>query len=41
MAGVRRLIAAMARTANWRCSDCDTFNGESDPACITCGGGRS
>jgi hypothetical protein len=37
----RILVRLLARAANWRCSDCDTFNGESDPACITCGGGRS
>ena len=37
MARVRRLIAAMARTANWRCSDCDTWNSDSDAKCMTCG----
>ena len=36
MARVRRLIAALARTANWRCSDCDTWNSDSDTKCMTC-----
>jgi hypothetical protein len=41
MAGrMRRLIAALVRTANWRCCQCDTFNGESDAVCFTCGSGR-
>lgn len=40
MARVRRLVAALARTANWRCVDCDTFNDENDTACMCCGNGR-
>ena len=26
----------LARTANWRCPACDTYNGEQDTACICC-----
>jgi hypothetical protein len=37
-ARIRRLVAVLARTANWRCADCDTFNGTADPVCICCGG---
>lgn len=26
-----------ASSANWRCPDCDTWNGQSDTVCMTCG----
>lgn len=27
----------LARIANWRCRDCDTWNADSDKTCICCG----
>ena len=32
----RILVRLLARTANWRCSDCDTWNSDSDTKCMTC-----
>lgn len=34
---IRRLLNALAGTANWRCSSCDTWNADSDTSCIACG----
>ncbi|WP_395572432.1 hypothetical protein [Streptomyces sp. BK79] len=30
----------MAGSANWRCADCDTYNGPADAFCAACGGTR-
>ncbi|GAB7102755.1 hypothetical protein JCM4814A_10690 [Streptomyces phaeofaciens JCM 4814] len=30
----------MAPSANWRCTDCDTYNGPAEAACSVCGGTR-
>ncbi|MEU9981623.1 zinc finger protein [Streptomyces sp. NPDC050856] len=30
----------MAASANWRCADCDTYNGPADTSCTICGSGR-
>lgn len=34
---IRRLITALARTANWCCTHCGTWNGDDDKTCLVCG----
>lgn len=34
---IRRRVTRLARTANWRCADCDTWNDDADSKCCCCG----
>lgn len=34
---LRRLLCVLARSATWRCVQCDTYNADSDARCICCG----
>lgn len=32
----RNLIRRLARTLNWRCIECDTWNADTDTVCMCC-----